>query len=113
MRPLPAPTDGFFNPGGGGYGHRVFLPATHEYWERYDDGDKEILQVSQKAHEVLKGLCCWGGADKRWRIDGVEHLGYEFPTRNWDGMDGIRAAVERHGILLHEFSEKMRIETVN
>lgn len=30
MRPLPAPTDAFFVEGG--YGHRLFLPATHEFF---------------------------------------------------------------------------------
>lgn len=111
MRPLPAPTDAFFSQGSGGYGHRLFLPATHEYWDRYDAGEKNILQVSIAAHDVLTKLSCWGGADKRWRIDGVEHLGYEFPLRKWDGMEGIRAAVEKHGILLHHFNEKMDIQS--
>ena len=109
---LPSPTRAFFNEGGGGYGHRLFLPSPIEYWESYDNGDKGILEKSRAAHEVLRELSCWHGADKKWSIDGIVHLGYEFPIREWNE---VLAKVGAAGITFYTYESRpeMKIETIN
>lgn len=104
-RVLPAPTRALFTEGRGGYGHRLFLPSQIEYW----DEEASLLDQSREAHDLLTKACCWGGCDKRWAVDGVLHLGYEFPIRTWEAT---KLMLLERGITIEDFSPSMDIQSV-
>lgn len=88
-----------------GYNPRVFIPSVINF---YDNGLERHLNDSERYHDLLKSHCLWGGWDKCWVIDGIEHLGYEIPERDWEV---IRKVLIEAGMTLEPVSGSHDIES--
>ena len=79
-----------------GYGARLFLEDSPKFCE---------------AHALFKKLCAWGGYDKKWRIDGVWHLGYEFPPETSLFNNNWEAKLTEFGVVSKELDRSNKIVT--
>ena len=87
------PVQALFTPGVAGYGHRLFLP----------------MEQNTQAHDLLAKLSCWRGSDKRWRINGIICLGYEFNKKSWEETS---KRLDEGGIEFGTFKKGMKIESI-
>ena len=94
----------YFSEGCASYGNRLFIPASYEVSHKDSTN-------SQEAHDILTDLSCWKGYDKRWKINGVVHFGYEFSRFNNDWDETLKKLGE-HGFTFKVYSTADKVEAL-